>query len=167
MGAGKSKVGVLVAERLGRPFVDTDDLIEAAAGRTIPGIFASDGEAAFRRMETEAIARALAGCPGVLALGGGAPTREENWALLRRADAFVIYLRADPETILERLADHDDRPLLAGLDRPAMLAKIVRMLAEREPSYLRADLVIPSDDLRDKSAMADAVIAHLTAAGDP
>lgn len=165
MGAGKTKVGRLVAERIGRTFVDIDDLIEQRAARSITDIFAHDGEAAFRRMEMQAIAEALSGEPEVIALGGGAATREENWQLLREADALTVYLRAKPETILERVADHTHRPLLAGLDREGMLGKITGMLDEREPWYLRAELVISSDNSTDKYGMADTVIERLKAAG--
>jgi len=161
MGAGKTKVGRLVAEHLGRAFVDTDDLVEARAGLPISEIFARDGEVAFRRLETEVIGAALAGEPEVIALGGGAATREENWDLLRKAGALTIYLQARPQTILDRVADHTHRPLLAGLDRAGMREKITRMLAEREPWYLRADLVISSDNSVDKFGMADTVVEHL------
>ncbi len=165
MGAGKTKVGRLVAERIGRAFLDTDDLVERKAGRPVGEIFAREGEVAFRRMETEAIAEALSAEPEVIALGGGAATREENWDLLRKANALTIYLRAKPETILERVADHTHRPLLAGLDREGMLEKITGMLGEREPWYLRAELVISSDNSIDKYGMVDIVIEHLRALG--
>ncbi len=161
MGAGKSKVGRLVAEQLTIPFVDTDDLIEARTGRSIADIFSTDGEAAFRRIETEAIVEALSGDQKVIALGGGAATREENWEIIERAGAFTVYLKASPSTILERVADHTHRPLLAGLTRDEMLAKITRMLAEREPRYERARLVIPTNNTIDKHAMAERVFEIL------
>jgi len=157
MGAGKSKVGRLVAERFGVPFVDTDDLIEARTGRTIADIFKTDGEAGFRRNETEAITEALSGDRKVIALGGGAATRDENWDVIDRAGAFTVYLKASPITILERVADHTHRPLLANLTRDEMLAKITAMLAEREPNYERARLVIATDNTVDKHATADRV----------
>ncbi len=157
MGAGKSKVGRLVAERLSIPFVDTDDLIEARTGRSIADIFSTDGEAEFRRSETDVIIDALSGDRKVIALGGGAATRDENWEIIDRTGAFTVYLKASPNTILERVADHTHRPLLAGLTRDEMLAKITRMLAEREPQYERAQLVIPTDNTIDKHAMAERV----------
>ena len=165
MGAGKSKVGTLVADILGRPFVDTDELIEERAGRTISDIFATHGEHAFRAMETEIIASELRSGANVIALGGGAATRQENWDLLRRTHAFVVYLQAGPATIYERVAGKGHRPLLAGLGEPAMREKIASMLAEREPWYLKADLVISSDNSRDKYAAADDVAAKIRAAG--
>lgn len=161
MGAGKSKVGRLVAERLGIPFVDTDDLIEVRTGRSIADIFSTDGEAAFRCIETEMIAEALSGERKVIALGGGAATRDENWEIIERADAFSVYLKASPNTILERVADHTHRPLLAGLTRGEMLTKITAMLADREPKYERAQLVIPTDNTIDKHAMAERVFEIL------
>ena len=165
MGAGKSKVGTLVADILGRPFVDTDELVEQRAGRAISDVFATDGEAAFRRMETETVAAALGVGANVIALGGGAATRQENWDLLRRAHALVVYLQAGPDTIYERVAGKGHRPLLAGLSESAKREKIAAMLAEREPWYLKADVVISSDDSRDKHTAAADVATKIRAAG--
>jgi shikimate kinase / 3-dehydroquinate synthase len=165
MGAGKSKAGVLVAEELGRQFVDTDELIEEQAGRSIAEVFENDGEAAFRRMETDAIESVLRSTDNVIALGGGAAARQGNWDLLARSGALTVYLRASVDTIMERVSGKTHRPLLAGLDEAAMRDKISGMLAEREPWYLKADLVIDSDNRLDKLAAAKQVAARLRAAG--
>jgi shikimate kinase len=165
MGAGKTKIGRLVAQYFRCEFVDTDDIVEHRAGKRIADIFAQDGESVFRRMETEAITEALGGTAEVIALGGGAATRDENWALLKSSGALTIYLHASPQTILVRVADQRTRPLLAGLDRAGMLDEIKRMLNDREPWYRRAELMLSSDNSLDKYGMADTVIEHLKRAG--
>src|SRR5581483_3263648 len=113
-GTGKSSVGRRLAERLGWPLIDTDVLIERNAGRTIPQIFAQDGEAGFRDLEAAALREALSQPPAVVATGGGIVLREQNRALLR-AQARVVWLDASTGTLTARLAAHDEaRPLLQG-----------------------------------------------------
>ena len=163
MGSGKTQIGGLVAERLSLCCQDTDELVERRAGRSIGEIFAADGEEAFRDLEAAAVRDVLSAGPGVIALGGGAALRQENWALLHEAGALTVYLQATPEVILARVANASHRPLLAGLTRDEMLRKITRMLAEREPWYLRADLVMPTDDTISKYEMADRVAWRLRA----
>jgi shikimate kinase len=110
MGTGKTTVGQLVAQMSGRPFVDMDDLIVQHAGLSIPEIFQSQGEAAFRELET-AFCRDLAGQSGlVVATGGGALVNEENRRILAET-GLVICLTAAPDAIRERLAGNDGRPL--------------------------------------------------------
>ncbi|HQI75543.1 MAG TPA: shikimate kinase [Candidatus Latescibacteria bacterium] len=113
----------------------------------------------------EAIKHALNTHGGIIALGGGAATREENWQLLRSSGAMTIYLQASPRTILARVADKGTRPLLAGLDRQQMLEKITSLLEQREPWYLRADITLPTDNSLDKYGMADSLVARLKEAG--
>lgn len=136
MGCGKSTVGKLLARRLGREFVDTDQYIEADAGRTVPDIFAREGEAAFRDLERRA-AEALARRSGlVIACGGGLPTRAEAIAPLK-AGGTVIFLRRDPEEIYDKVS-MGGRPL-GQEGRAAFLARY----ALREPVYQRwADLAV-------------------------
>ncbi|HPC45445.1 MAG TPA: shikimate kinase [Candidatus Latescibacteria bacterium] len=165
MGAGKTKVGKIAAQYIGCDFVDTDHIVERSAGKTIPQLFAEIGEERFRHLETEAIEHALNTHGGIIALGGGAATREENWQLLRRSGAMTIYLQASPRTILARVADKGTRPLLAGLDRQQMLEKITSLLEQREPWYLRADITLPTDNSLDKYGMADSLVARLKEAG--
>ena len=150
MGSGKSRIGQLLAETCGVSFVDTDDIVEEHAGIPISSIFAVEGEEAFRQRETDAIAEALDGPYGVIALGGGAATFERNWKLLRKAGAVTVYLRATPEVILERVQGHSHRPLLMGLTLQEMLDKITTMLSQREPWYSRADLIFDTDNTQDK-----------------
>jgi 3-dehydroquinate synthase len=131
MGTGKTAVGREVAERLGRPFVDLDNLIVARAGKSIPDIFAQDGEPTFRALEA-ALCREMAVPAGlVLAVGGGAVVNPTNREALA-AGGVMICLDATPETILRRIGDDDNRPMLAGGDR---LARIRELLAQRGKAY--------------------------------
>ena len=153
MGAGKSAVGPLLAARLGLPFVDIDRAVEQTAGRSVAALFESEGEAGFRKREREAI-EALAGNPEVVALGGGAAA-QPGMADLLVASGRLVYLRARPETLAARLAQDGTRPLLAGLAAEQRLARIRDLLAEREPSYLRACLVLDTDALDAECAAAE------------
>ena len=145
MGAGKSSVGPLLAARLGRPFVDLDRAIEQAGGHSVAALFANEGEAGFRKREREAV-EAVAGRQQVVALGGGA-VAQPGMADRLLASGCVVYLRARPETLAARIAQDGARPLLAGLDAEARLTRLRALLAEREPSYLRASLVLDTDAL--------------------
>lgn len=142
MGAGKSCIGRRLAAQLGLPFIDADHEIEAAAGCSIPEIFARHGEQAFRDGERRVILRLLDGPVHVLATGGGAfmdPLTRE--ALRRRA--VTVWLRADLDLLLRRVARRGDRPLLQVEDPGAMLAAL---MAERYPVYAGADIAVDSLD---------------------
>ncbi len=154
MGAGKSTVGALLARRLGTRHVDVDRAIEARVGLTIAAIFAQRGEPAFRRLEREVIAELTDG-RAVIALGGGALLDPETRARVARAGTLV-YLAATPATLEARLGEAADRPLLAGLDGAGRRAKIAAMLADREPLYRTAAVVVDTDD-----RTPDAVVAAL------
>jgi shikimate kinase len=103
MGTGKSEVGRRLAQRLGRAFVDTDQLVEERAGKRVAAIFADDGEAAFRTLERTAVADAAARGGAVIAVGGGAVLDAENVRRLREA-GVLVHLTARPEAILQRIA---------------------------------------------------------------
>ncbi len=143
MGAGKSAVGKQLAQRLRRPFVDTDRLVEQRAGRPIPAIFAAEGEAGFRALERAVVAEVAGRRGQVIATGGGVVTDPANLAALR-AGGLVVYLAARPETLAARVAG-SDRPLLAGAADPA--ARIREILARREAAYRAADVVVETDGL--------------------
>jgi len=141
MGTGKSEVGRRLAQRLGRAFVDTDQLIEEHAGKRVAAIFAEDGEAAFRALERDAVRDAARGGT-VISVGGGAVLDSENVRVLRAA-GLLVHLTARPDVILERVGDPRSRPLLGDDPRAA----VTRLLAEREPSYAAAaDVTIDTSD---------------------
>jgi shikimate kinase len=128
MGAGKTTVGQLLAARLGVPFLDSDHVIEARAGRGIPEIFAADGEPAFRSLEHEVIAGLLAGSGVVLALGGGAAEHEGTRELLTSAAIPVIYLMVSYAEAVARVGGDGNRPMLARPD-------ITEVFARRQATY--------------------------------
>lgn len=132
MGAGKSAVGAAVAARTGAAFIDLDQRIEAAAGMPVARVFAERGEAAFRDLEADQLALALA--PGaVLALGGGAPLRDASWVMLRQR-AITIHLDAPFEVLWARTGADPARPLLAGGEGAAR-----RLYEARRGRYAAAD----------------------------
>ena len=119
MGAGKTTLGRRLARKLGRPFIDSDQQIEVTTGRTVREIFEADGEPVFRALEAEALADALATTsPSVIAAAGGTVLSEENRARMREGGQ-VIWLRADPDVLAERVRNGVHRPLLA--DDPAQV----------------------------------------------
>jgi shikimate kinase len=134
MGSGKTTVGALLGARLGRPFVDLDDRIEAVAGRSIAEVFAEQGEAAFRDLEAQALTELLAQSsePLVIALGGGAFAQERNRQAISQANALTIFLDCPLETLRERCAGLLHRPLARDPLRFAQL------YLERQPIYGQA-----------------------------
>jgi len=160
MGAGKTCIGRKLAERLGVPFVDADQEIAEAAGCSIPDIFALHGEAAFREGERRVIARLLDEPLQVLATGGGAFMNEQTRAKIRER-AVSVWLRADLDLLLRRVMRRNNRPLLQQGDPKAILEKL---MAEREPVYRQADIIVDSMD-GPREAMVnkvlDAVVEHL------
>lgn len=144
MGTGKTTVGQRVARSLGFRFVDTDKMIVKEHGKPIPRLFAEQGEDFFRDSETEMLRRCAAAEGQVISTGGGIILREANRALLREA-GYVIWLRASPESIYERVKSNRNRPLL---QTPDPLATIRDLLAGRSGLYEAcADLSITSDNL--------------------
>ena len=154
MGAGKSTVGELLAEELGLPFVDTDNVVQKRAGATIPGIFASGGEEAFRSLEREVVAEVLAGPRSVVALGGGAVSDPETRSDLM--DTLVMYLDTSYAEVNERLGPANNRPMLQ-LGDPFEL-----FLARHALYRSAADIVVETDGKDPKHvAMEAAAMAEL------
>ena len=141
MGTGKSSVGRLLAEQLHFGFLDTDDLIESRAGKTISAIFSDDGEAAFRQWERDIVSELSSRKRMVISTGGGVGANEANLASLK-AHALVVCLWASPAKIWERVRSQTHRPLLQEAD-PA--EKIRQLLAAREPYYKQADVLLNTE----------------------
>jgi shikimate kinase len=140
-GSGKSTVSRWLALRLGWRVCDTDALVEQMAGRTIPAIFADEGESAFRDRETNALVAAFRDPPVVVATGGGIVVRDVNRALLKKK-ALVVWLDAPTDVLIARLRSHDEeRPLLAGNDPAARLEALraQRALLYRDVAHLTLD----------------------------
>jgi shikimate kinase len=158
---GKSTVGRRLAEMLGVPFTDTDELIERRTGRSISRIVAEQGWPAFRA-EERAVIREFAGADhGVIALGGGAVCDAENVDVLKTKGVFVL-LAARPEAIVARMARDEahgaQRPSLTGAQS---VAEVQTVMAEREPVYRRlADLVVDTTEI-EADRVADAIRAGL------
>ena len=154
MGAGKSVCGRILARRLGRCFVETDDMIIGRAGRSIPEIFRRDGEEAFRRMEAEALELVRLKTDDVIATGGGLPCREGRMETLKELGT-VIWLRGDLDELLARARRSGDRPMLRDRNR----AEIDALYRERAGYYGLAHATVDTAGLG-----PDQVVARVVAA---
>lgn len=159
MGAGKTSVGRRLARLLQVPFRDSDHEIEAAAGMSVADIFARFGEQDFRDGERRVIERLLAERPAVVATGGGAFIEPRTRAAIR-AVATSVWLRAEVETLWERVRGRPGRPLLERPDPRATLAEIDR---RRRPVYGNADVIVDSHRGISHEAMAQAIVAAVAA----
>ncbi len=145
MGTGKTAVGKLLAERLGREFIELDALIEKKAEKSIPEIFQQDGEIAFRELEIEATREVAEKENAVIACGGGVVLNQINVDRLKK-QSVIVYLTASPEVILKRTSsDKDERPLLVAEDKAS---KVDALLKLRKPFYDRAaDMTVDTSEL--------------------
>jgi shikimate kinase len=159
MGTGKSAVGRLAAEALHFEFVDTDEMIESHSGMSIEQIFKSQGEPAFRRLEKQVVQELAGRRKTVVATGGGLVADPENLASLK-THALVICLWAAPEIIWERVRTQTHRPLLQTPDPPG---KIRELLAQRDPLYRQADVLIQTG-LRSPKEVAQQVLLQFQSA---
>ena len=154
MGAGKSAVGRLLARRLGRCFVETDDMIVAGEGRSIPEIFRVAGEARFRQLEAETLEALKLKSRDVIATGGGFPCREGRMEALRGL-GIVVWLAGGLDALLERARRTGGRPMLAGRTE----AELEALYRARQPYYRRAHITVETGGLG-----PDQVVARILAA---
>jgi len=141
MGTGKTSVGRLVAEQLHFNYLDTDEMIQAATGKTIAEIFSTCGEPAFRALEEKTVAELAGKTQTVISAGGGLPVNPQNLAGLK-THALVVCLWASPTKIWERVRNQTHRPLLQDADPQK---KICELLAVRAPFYKQADILLNTD----------------------
>ncbi len=155
MGSGKTTVGRAIATRLGRPLLDSDAMIEAREGRTVRDIFRSDGEDAFRLVETAVLAEALAWPEmAVIAAAGGVVLRPENRRLLHDSRARIVWLRADPGLLADRVRSGSHRPLID--DDPE--ATLRQMYDDRAEMYREVADAIVTVDNRSVNEVVEAVL---------
>lgn len=157
MAAGKSTIGQKLSRKLKCAFFDTDELVVKEHGQ-ISDIFYNEGEAAFRRYETAAIAHVIdEEAPGVIALGGGALSQEETQKLLKKR-TYRVFIKVTPEQVLERLRKSlQVRPLLGPTPS---LARIKELYTKRMPQYAHADYVVEADGMT-TSQIVDSIVEWL------
>ncbi|MCC7136483.1 MAG: shikimate kinase [Nitrosomonas sp.] len=157
MGAGKTTIGKLLASSMGRTFIDSDHEIQQRTGVNIPVIFEFEGEAGFRKRETEVL-QAVALLPDiVLATGGGAVLREENRELLRK-NGTVIYLRVPVNELKRRTRFDKNRPLLQT-DNPQ--ARLIELFNQRDPLYRETAHIILDSGRQSARALVQTLIKKL------
>ncbi len=155
MGAGKSSVGRVIARRLDRELLDSDEMIEARTGRTVREIWNDDGEPAFRSLEAEVLRDGIAAeVPSVIAAAGGVVLSESNREVLKGADAHVVWLLADVDLLVDRVKNGMHRPLLDE-DPEGTLR---RMHEQRASLYKDVADAIVSVDNRSVNDVAGAVL---------
>ena len=155
MGAGKTSVGRRLAEKLEIPFVDADHEIELAAGKTIPEIFADHGEDYFREGERRVITRLLENGKQVLATGGGAFMNAETREKIK-GQGLSLWLKADLEVLLKRVAKRNDRPLLQKEDPAIVMQRLIEL---RYPVYAQSDITVESRDVQHGQMVNDVIKA--------
>lgn len=154
MGTGKTTVGQALASELAWTFIDTDKEIEKLAGKPIPQIFADEGEARFRDLESQVIKRTMIGEHQVVSTGGGSVLRPENREAML-AGGLVVALTADAETIIARVSGDANRPLLAG----DAASKVRKLMQEREGAYDFAHVSIDTSG-KDVDEILQIIRAH-------
>ncbi len=156
MGAGKTTVGKVLAEKLGWCFKDLDQVIEQRSRKTISEIFADQGESFFRDLESQALSEVSTGAHTVVATGGGVVGREKNRHLMRNA-GIVIFLDLTWAQLLERIREGQGRPLAEGEDAVQRLACLYE---QRLPLYRKADLVVDCSN-QSPQDLAEGIISRL------
>ena len=157
MGAGKTTVGRRLRQQTELSLFDTDEIVAAKFGISIPEIFAKHGEEPFRDAETEALRQISLDQPAIIVTGGGIVLRQENVDLLKRLGA-VVWLDADEETLFERASRTANRPLLQGQDPRKAFSE---MLQTRRPLYAKvADIRVDTSALT-HDEVADAILSKM------
>jgi shikimate kinase len=154
MGAGKSVCGRMLARRLGRCFIETDDMIVASEGRSIPEIFREEGEPRFRQLETDTLESLKLKSGEVIATGGGLPCREGRMERLRELGT-VVWLDGDVRELHERASRIGNRPMLDGRS----MAEVEELYRARQPYYRRAHITVDTTGIG-----ADQVVARILSA---
>jgi shikimate kinase len=157
MGAGKTTIGRALAQRLDRPFIDTDRLLVERCGVPVATIFEIEGEAGFRRRESALLAEVSVQPGQVIATGGGAILDPANRAVMHR-HGTVIYLRARLESLWERTRHDSSRPLLATPDPRGRLAEL---LAERDPLYRETAHLVMDTGSQSAATLVGRIVAVL------
>ncbi len=157
MGAGKSTIGKILAEKLGLLFIDIDKVIELKEKRSIPEIFKTSGENYFRDIESEVIKKLYDNKNCVFACGGGAIIRGENFNVIR-AKSKIIYLKVSPREIIKRIGESKNRPLLNSKDKES---RIINLLNKRKNIYEnRADIIIDTG-MKTKTEVINEIMERL------
>ena len=162
MGAGKTAIGKLVANALSIPYIDTDQEIEEAARMTVAELFAQYGEPEFRALETRVIERILTEGPAIVSTGGGAFVNPQNRSLIA-SSGLSMWLKADLETLWERVKRRQTRPLLKTANPKQTLKDL---MDSRYPIYAEADLTVLSRNARKETVMQDVLKALAALAED-
>ena len=160
MGAGKSSVGRALQRRTGLACVDTDELIAAQFGMSVPEIFKTHGEDKFRDAETDVLRTLAPDRPTIVTTGGGVVIRRENVDFLKKLGT-VFWLRADEGTLFERASRRNERPLLQNENPRAVFSELLR---QREDLYAAAADFRIDTAQKSHDEVADAILSHLTAA---
>ena len=148
MGSGKTKLGQYAAKALNMGFADTDDMIEELSGCSISEIFAKQGEAEFRRMETQVLQECCAAGNMILATGGGIVKNPKNIELIRSLGGVIVWLKATAEETYDRLKEDTTRPLLADVQGEDRRERIRTMMTQRHDMYeSAADLVFDEEGI--------------------
>ena len=163
MGAGKTAIGRKLSQMLGLPFVDSDHEIEAVSRMTIAELFEQYGEAEFRALEQRVIERLLKGGPQIFSTGGGAFMNEQT-RLGIAARGVSVWLKADLDLLMQRVAKKPSRPLLQNPDPRAVMA---RLMEQRYPVYAAADITIQTRDERREIIASEVLDALMTKLAEP
>jgi shikimate kinase len=156
MGAGKSTIGKLLAERLEYKFIDTDSSIEKVTSQTVTEIFQTASETEFRQLETQVLAEISAYTRLVVSTGGGIAIKLENWNHLQQG--LVIWLDTSVDVLAKRLKDDTSRPLILNTPPAELNSKLAQILAERRDRYTAADLQIPITSHVPPSEIVDRIL---------